>query len=317
MMSSTAASPSWTSGQAPFSRADKLRLLTVLEERERLSQERERRRRERLRAMVQDAARRRVLTPETVIAFAALHMTVDDGRPMEPAAHHRLWLTLLCDRRIRRLLLIAPPESAKTSWVIAYLGCRIGIWPEDNVILGSVANSVAEARSLALRAMVLSDEWRLTFPGVLPVKAAAGGFTWETSRWTLAPGGKPRVGRLHPTISSYGVGGSVIGSRADEAIGDDLLDFDSTRTQAAREKDKTWAHNSLISRVKSRVGRVLIIGNQWHQSDMYGAFEDQGDFVVCRIGILSDTADVYAQLTYPDSWSGPMLGEPIGAAVAA
>lgn len=268
-----------------------------------------------MRAIVQDAARRHVLTPDVVTAFAALHMQTDDGRPLTPAAHHNLWLQLICDRRIRRLLIIAPPESAKTTWLIAYLGARLGIWPEDNVILGSVSGDTAIQRSMVLRAMVQSDEWRATFPGVEPVPAALG-FRWEPWRWSIAPQGRPRPGRIHASVSSYGVHGSVIGSRADEAIGDDLLDFDATRTQQARETVKTWAHNSLISRVKARVGRVIIIGNQWHQDDLYGMLEDQGNFVVCRLGILSDTPEVYASLTYPDGWPHEMLGEPIGEAAA-
>jgi hypothetical protein len=280
-----------------------------------LRAERERRNRERMRAMIQEAASRRALTPDVVAAFAALHMQIDDGRALVPAAHHDLWLRLICDRRIRRLLIIAPPESAKTTWLIAYLGARLGIWPEDNVILGSVSGDTAVQRSMVLRAMVQSDEWRKTFPGIDPVPASLG-FKWEPWRWSIAEHGIPRPGRIHASVSSYGVGGSVIGSRADEAIGDDLLDFDSTRTLAAREKDKQWAHSSLISRIKSRVGRVIIIGNQWHQDDLYGSLEDQGNFVVCRIGILGDGPDVYATLTYPDNWPHEMLGEPAGQAVA-
>src|SRR5205085_3933931 len=113
-------------------------------------------------------------------AFAALHLQTDNGEPIRPAPHHRLWLDLLCDFRIRKLLIIAPPESAKTTWAIsAYLGCRIGIFPQQNVIIGSATADIATARSMTLRGMVETEEWQRTFPDIRPVKASDG-LRWGT-----------------------------------------------------------------------------------------------------------------------------------------
>ncbi len=250
------------------------------------------------------------LTPEVVAAYAALHLSDDAGGPIAPAAHHWLWLRLLCDERIKNLLIIAPPESAKTTWAIsAYLGCRIGFWPEQSIIIGSVSGPVAEKRALGLRATVESAEWQATFPGILPIKAARGA-KWETSEWSLAPGGKPRPGRLHPTVAAYGTGGSVIGARADLVLADDLLDFDNSRTAHQRGLVETWLHTSLLSRLKSKTGRAIMIGTAWHTEDIYAKARREGNWVVCHIPLLSDSNEVYADLTYPDGWPYEMLGEP-------
>jgi hypothetical protein len=256
-----------------------------------------------------------MLTPETVAAYAALNLTDDDSVPITPAPHHWLWLRLMCDERIDKLLIIAPPESAKTTWTIsAYLGCRIGFYPEQSVIIGSVSGDVAEKRSMSLRAVVETPEWQASFPGVLPVRAKSG-FKWETNEWSLAPKGEPRPGRLHPTISAYGTGGSVIGSRADLVVADDLVDFDNSRTAHQRNLVETWLHTSLLSRRKSRTGRAIMIGNAWHHEDIYAKARREGGWVVCHISLLSDTNTVYANLSYPDNWPFETLGEPVSGAV--
>lgn len=254
------------------------------------------------------------ITPEAVTAYAALHLVDDVGAPIHPAPHHVLWLRLMCDERIRKLLIIAPPESAKTTWVIsAYLGCHIGIWPERSVIIGSASGGVAEKRSVSLRAMVETAGWQRTFPDVLPV-TASDGLKWSTLEWSVAPGGMPRSGRLHPTIAAYGTGGSIIGSRADLVIGDDLLDFDNSRTSHQRGFVEAWLHNSLLSRRKAKIGRAIMIGNAWHHEDLYAKARREGGWVVCHVPILSDGSDVYANLTWPDDWPYERLGEPVAQA---
>lgn len=255
-----------------------------------------------------------MLVPMTVAAYAALNLTDDFGMPITPAAHHWLWLKLLCDERIKRLLIIAPPESAKTTWTIsAYLGCRIGFWPEQSIIIGSVSGPVAEKRSMSLRTAVESDEWQFTFAGVEPVRAA-NGFKWETAEWSVAPEGKPRPGRLHPTVAAYGTGGSVIGSRADLVVADDLLDFDNSRTAHQRDLVETWLHTSLLSRLKSGNGRVVIVGTAWHHDDIYSKARKEGGWVVCHIPLLSDTNEVIAKISYPDNWPHEVIGQPVGVA---
>ena len=296
-MNSTVVSPNW-------SRSARLEYLRLLEERNR-------RQTERLRATIAEARARHTITPDAVYAFAALHLRTDSGRPVEPAAHHELWVKLLCDWRIKRLLIIAPPESAKTTWTIsAYLGCKVGIFPESNTIIGSVSGPVAERRALSLRGMVETPEWQATFPGILPV-AAHDGMKWGTTEWSLAPNGQPASGRLHPTISAYGTGGSVIGSRADEIIADDLLDEDNSRTAHQRGLVERWLHTSLLSRRKARVGRIVVVGTAWHEADIYANIRRSPDWVVCHVPLLTEGDRVWADVSYPDDWSGPMLGEPV------
>lgn len=264
----------------------------------------------RMRTILAETTRTRIITPDAVNAYAALHLTTDDGRPIVAAPHHRLWLQFLCDERVKRLLIIAPPESAKTTWVIsAYLGTYIGVWPERSVIIGSVSGEIAAKRSQALRLAVESPAWRKSFPGV----DRADGMVWQMAEWSLAHHGEPHPGRLHPTVSAYGTGGSVTGARADLVVADDLLDFDNSRTAHQRFLVEQWLHTSLLSRRKSRTGRAVVIGTAWTHNDLYAHLREEGRWIVIHTPLLSETRDVYAYVTYPDDWEHEKLGEPIGA----
>lgn len=266
------------------------------------------------RALIQSRKAAEALTPDAVAAYAFLHIVDDETLPIIPAAHHWLWLRLLCDVRIKRLLIIAPPEAAKTTWALsAYVGAHTGFYPERSVIIGSVSGPVAEKRSLSLRTQVESPSYRATFPDVLPVKSSKG-LKWSTSEWSVAPGGRPRPGRLHPTIASYGTGGSVIGSRADLVVADDLLDFENSRTAHQRGLVEAWFHNSLLSRRKSKTGRVVVIGTAWHHDDLYSHARNDGKWVVCHTPLLEESTTFYAYITYPDSWPFERLGSPVARA---
>lgn len=254
------------------------------------------------------------LTPEAVKAYAYLHLTNDEGIPILPAAHHELWISLLCDESIKKLLLIAPPESAKTTWTIsAYVGTYIAFYPTRSVIIGSTSGKVAEKRSMALRNAVESETFRRTFPDVLPI-TSSNGLKWSTDEWSVGVNGEAHPGRLHPTVAAYGTGGSVIGSRADLVIGDDLLDFDNTRTSHQRAFVEAWFYNSLLSRRKSRTGRAVVIGTAWHHADLISNLKRDGSWIVCHLPLLSETNQVKAKIAYPDTWTGVTFGRPLGQA---
>ena len=240
-------------------------------------------------------------------------MTTEEGRPITPAAHHDLWLRLMTDPHIRRLLIVGTPESAKTTWSLAYAACHIGFYPEQPVIIAAVSGSVAEKRSIALRNIIESGPFLAIFPNIAPVD----GMAWTAHAWSVAPNGRPHAGRLHPTVSAYGTGGSITGSRAQLIIADDILDYDNTRTQHQRNGVDTWFHASLLSRLMAKTGRAIVIGNAWHHDDTVARLRQSEAWVTCHIPLLSDGPDVIANLTYPDDYAGRPIGIPSGAAEVA
>lgn len=264
-----------------------------------------------LRATIQRAKASSVgVTPEVVAAFAALHMSTGDGEPITPAAHHWLWLRLMCDPAINRLLIVGTPESAKTTWVLAFCAAHIGFYPERSVIIAAVSGPVAEKRGLALRNIIESAAFAQTFPDVRP----AAGMPWTAVEWSVAKDGKPHAGRLHPTVAAYGTGGSIGGSRAYLVIADDILDFDNTRTQHQRGVVDEWFHTSLLSRLVAQVGRAIVIGNAWHHDDTIARLRRSEAWATCHVPLLTEGPAVIAHLTYPDDYAGQPIGRATGAA---
>ena len=202
---------------------------------------------------------------------------------------------------------MAPPESAKTTWMAAYIGTQIAFWPERPRIYGAASNVVASRRTLAIRTMIESPQFREIFPWV----QRAAGMAYETHQWSVAPYGVPHPGRIHPTLSSYGTDGPVTGARAREALGDDILDERNTRTAYMRDHVHNWLHSSFLSRLVARTGRALIVGTSWHHDDPYERMKKDGSWVVCHMPILSDEDHMYATITYPDHYDGELLGEPV------
>ncbi len=250
------------------------------------------------------------MTADVVADFAALHMSRDNRLPIRPAAHHWLWLRLLCNTEIRKLMIIAPPESAKTTWVLAYLACSIGWSPEMPRLIGCASGPVATTRSQAVRTLVESAEFRATFPTV----RRARGMDYEQDRWSVAPDGIPHAGRIHPTLAAYGAKGAITGSRAGEALADDVHDEENSRTDHQRNLVHLWLHRSFLSRVMAGIGRSIVIGTAWHHDDAYARLRAEGDWVVCHTPLLSEGPEVWATITYPDAYSGERLGEPVGIA---
>jgi hypothetical protein len=215
-------------------------------------------------------------------------------------------LHALCTPQITKLLIIAPPESAKTTWILsAFTGAYVGCYPERSVIIASSSGPIAEKRSISLRNAVFTRAWQATYPTLRPVQ----GLPWKATQWSLAPHGIPHPGRLHPSLSAYGTGGSVVGSRADLIVADDILDSNNTNTAYQREFISHWFHTTLYSRLKSRTGRIVVIGTAWHSDDLYARMRREGNWTVLHVRLLAEEGQhQQAFIQYPDTYTGPRLG---------
>lgn len=272
-----------------------------------LLSEEEKRTKQRMRDNLRAVKTSGVVTPEAVAQFAYLHFTNEENLPIVPAVHHWLWLNLFCDLNIKKLLIVAPPETAKTTWLLAYAGCNIAVRPQLPRIITSASGATAVTRSESLRTLFQSESVRETFPEVLPVS----GMSNRAESWGLADYGIPRKGRIHPTMRAAGQTGPIIGGRAHEVYGDDILDEENTLTAWKRDKVHTWIHRTLLTRLRARVGRAIMIGTPWNHDDAYARIRAAGNWVICHTPLLSDTDEVSATITYPRNWKGQMLGRPL------
>jgi hypothetical protein len=247
------------------------------------------------------------MTADVVEAYAGLHLRDEKGRPITPAAHHRLWLPFLCDDRIPFLLIMAPPEAAKTTWVIsAWAACRVGFFPEEPIIVCSETGPTARKRVTSVRNQVITPSWQTTFRNVRQTV----GMAWHLEEWSVSPNGIPFQGRIHATMSAFGVDGSVTGSRGRVIICDDVVSRKNAKTTQRRTDVKEYISSTLFPRLQSEErARVVVIGTPYNPDDVYADFRDSGQFVIVRTPALGAGAEYHATVEYPDDWDYEMVGE--------
>lgn len=185
-------------------------------------------------------------------------------------SHHKKWVKALEDESIRRLLIIAPPASAKTTWVgVAYPGWKLGKNP--NMHLGYVTYSdvVSFGRSTAVRDTLMTPRYQAVFPGIEPDE----GKGWSQSHWYVK---RRDTGDVHPTFRACGLLGSIIAFRWDELICDDLCTQGNTQTDYLRDQSWAWWEQTLLTRLAPG-GRVVYIGTRWHEDDLPSRLMQQSD----------------------------------------
>ncbi len=190
----------------------------------------------------------------------------------EAQPHHLEWIKALAESD-DDLLIVAPPGSAKTNWMIAFCGWELGHHPEDHIIYCANTASQSQKPSMALRdTIALNEAYRGIFPDVNPAPAKS----WAGSEWYLK---RPDVGDKDPSFVATGVFGPILGARANLIIMDDVSDEENTATHYLREKVWNWVSSSLFSR-RALKCRNIAIATRWHNDDVAGHLKKMGYKVI-------------------------------------
>lgn len=214
-----------------------------------------------------------------------------------PAAHHSCWAELL-QSDAERLLLIAPPGHAKSTWcTVIYPAWLIGRRPEVNILLVSATAAQATLFSGAVRAAVSeSAEYQQLFPTAKPDRKRG----WALAAWYVA---RTDGSNKDATVAACGVGGPLIGRRADVIIVDDPCDDATTATAARRDKLWRWYRQTLLTRLRPG-GRIIVVMTRWHPDDLAGRLIATGEYTTCHMPALSADGEVVAEITYPPPEGG-------------
>jgi len=205
-------------------------------------------------------------------------------------SHHLRWIEALEDESIRRLMIIQPPASAKTSWVgVAYSGWRIGKKPTRHLGYVTYSDVVSFGRSTAVRDTLLTPRYQLVFPGVEPDE----GKGWSQAYWYVK---RADTGDVHPTFRACGLLGSIIAFRFDELICDDLCTQGNTQTEYLRDQTWAWWQSTLMTRLTPD-GRIIYIGTRWHEDDLPARLMEQGGWEVIHVPALEDGTSYW-----PEFW---------------
>ena len=181
-----------------------------------------------------------------------------------PAKHHKLIIEKLeaVERgEIRRLMIFAPPGSAKSHYAsVMFPSWYLGRNPKHNIIAASYGQELADKFGRRVRGVVQEPLWQEIFDNRLSSVSQA------ANRWALDSGAE---------YFGVGVGGPIAGYRSDVGIIDDpTKNREEADSETTRNKTKEWYRSDFWPRLKPGA-RVIIIQTRWHEDDLSGWLLDE------------------------------------------
>ncbi len=198
-----------------------------------------------------------------------------EPRGFRPAQHHELFcaeLEAVARGQVAKLILIAPPGSAKTTYTshIAPAWYFAG-HPHSNIIAVSHTAELAEANSMHVQRIIREHADLLGYDLLNDARGR-----WETSNGCM--------------YLAAGVGQAIRGFRADIVLIDDPI---RSRAEAESEvgRNSLWEffHSDLLPRLKPR-GGVVLIATAYHEMDLMCRLErEQADsWRILRMPAISE-----------------------------
>jgi len=180
----------------------------------------------------------------------------------EPARHHKLIISRLeavARGEIRRLMIIAPPGSSKSTFASILFPCFLLANKPDAAIL-CASHTVELAEKWGRRVRGLIADHGLTLGIELSPESKAAG------RWSLTTPGE---------FLAAGVGTGIAGFRAHGVIVDDpTRSFEDSASPTIRDRNWSWFKADLRTRLRPN-GFIVIIGTRWHHDDIFGRAIDE------------------------------------------
>lgn len=209
-------------------------------------------------------------------------------KPIVLADHHHEWIRIMDDEDLDRIVLWSAPELGKTAlWAVARTLWELGNDPSLRfVLLGNTQKAGANKLAGVIKQYIEeSAELRAVFPDMRP------GTPWNSDVFNVS--NAPR--RKDYSVQCAAPHGNVQGSRIDRLVADDILDWENTLTQRARQDLVAW-WPVITNRLTARA-RVRFLTNAWHPQDLAHELAKKEDWVSFKYPIHRDGESIW-----PERW---------------
>lgn len=193
-----------------------------------------------------------------------------------------------------RAIIMSHPESGKTTQIgILRVLWLLGRNPGLRIAIVSKTKPNAVKTTRAIKEYIeKSEELAEVFPELLP------GDKWAEDAFIVRRATYSR----DPSIQAVGLDGTIIGSRIDVLIFDDVLDLENTMTPAERKKALKRIKAKFLDRLTAG-GRALFLTNAWHPEDPAHALEKEGKeggpWRCFKFSVLTEDG----QPSWPNKWT--------------
>lgn len=176
------------------------------------------------------------------------------------------------DKKVNKnILMLAPRFHAKSQcFTINYPIWEIYKNPNVRIIIVSANEDIAVSFNRAIMNQLENNQQLIDdFGYIVPT------FIKKWSERAMIV--KRNSSEKDPTVAAIGVGGKLISRRADIIIADDIIDIDTARTKAMRNKTREWFENVLLPILEDD-GRLIVAGTAWYKDDIYDTLYSSSDF---------------------------------------
>ncbi len=187
------------------------------------------------------------------------------------AEHHKQWIKEILTNK--RVVLVAPPESAKTTVMIVLVAWWIGKKPWTTNLICSAGENLAQAIAKRIADTIeFNPKWKLVFPNVEPYKErgwSRDGYEVvdrKRSDWPMLVATKK-----DPTLAAGGVGSSSVNGRRVTGIGvgDDLHDRESKSSDTICKQVVDFVKDTFLPR-HMESAHCVIVQTRWNPADIVG-----------------------------------------------
>jgi predicted phage terminase large subunit-like protein len=232
---------------------------------------------------------------------------------LKPAMHHRIWLSNFFHPERKRVNVIGPRESAKTTIGVYGIAWAMSKNPLATFGILSVSSDQAKDRLGMLRTLIRDNQrYRNVFPWIT---IDTDGKPDTQTQFSIRHTGFTRAEWIHkittsqselvknPSIFSGSVGGKVvIGKRISGILlMDDIMDGTFANNEA-QKRLQTWIIKEVIPTVQEH-GRVWNIGTRWMVGDIYGYYKSNPAWFTVEIPAIMTDEDGTEYSYWSDYWS--------------
>jgi predicted phage terminase large subunit-like protein len=237
-------------------------------------------------------------------SFTAFCVEVLSSRGEAPAQHHRLICQALQDvaeGRCKRLMILAPPGSAKTTYTSRlFPAWYFAFRPRSSIIACSHTQGLSELNSGFVQRFIRENTEIAGYnlikdPSDSSSTATTGSVSKE--RWYTDN---------HCAFRAGSVGSAILGFRCNLGIIDDpIASRAEAESETYRESTWQWYVNDLTTRLTPD-GAIILIMTPFHEDDLAGRLQrvQKDEWRILRLPAIADE---------PDDPLGRRIGEPLWA----
>ncbi len=245
--------------------------------------------------------------------FNEFVLTDEAGEPVKNGPHHVEMHRILSDPANRRCAIFAFAESGKTTAIsVGRVLWELGHNPNLRItILCESAPRAAEIVESIAKYINESARLRAVFPHLrqarkdVDLKAKRKGRVAKWSKYTIMVERSSKS--RDPSVRATGYGKPVQGARFDILIPDDLVTWETSRTDRKRKNLRKWYFNAIGGRLSPK-SRVWFLNTPYHPQDLPHEF-------VAKHGYKAFTFPARDQITreslWPEKWSTYLLNQRI------